>query len=158
LERAAAAAGPVPSFEGSLRGAFVSVIAEVKRRSPSKGWIKSDISAATQARSYEAGGAAAISVLTEPSHFGGANDDLTSVRAAVRLPILKKDFHVDPVSWSKRKRWARRPHCSSFERSHPTRFRGSPPPALSSDSSSCSKYEIEGNWTARSRLVPESSG
>jgi len=97
LERAAAAAGPVPPFEGSLRGAFVSVIAEVKRRSPSKGWIKSDITAATQARNYEVGGAAAISVLTEPAHFGGSNDDLMNVRAAVRLPILKKDFHVDPV-------------------------------------------------------------
>ena len=97
LERAAAAVGPVPPFEVSLRRAFVSVIAEVKRRSPSKGWIKSDIGAATQARNYELGGAAAISVLTEPAHFGGSNDDLTDVRAAVRLPILKKDFHVDPV-------------------------------------------------------------
>lgn len=97
LERAAADAVVAPSFEGSLRRSVVSVIAEVKRRSPSKGWIKSDISAAAQARSYEAGGAAAISILTEPEHFGGSNEDLTNVRDAVRLPILKKDFHVDPI-------------------------------------------------------------
>ena len=97
LERAVAAAGPVPSFEGALRRSVVSVIAEVKRRSPSKGWINSEIGAAVQARSYEQGGAAAISVLTEPEHFGGSNADLMEVRAAVRLPILKKDFHVDPV-------------------------------------------------------------
>ncbi len=97
LERAAAAVGAIPSFESALRRPVVSVIAEVKRRSPSKGWIKSDMSAAAQARTYEAGGAAAISVLTEPEHFGGSNEDLTKVRGAVHLPILKKDFHVDPV-------------------------------------------------------------
>lgn len=97
LERAAADAGAVPSLERSLRQSIVAVIAEVKRRSPSKGWIKSDISAASQARSYEAGGASAISVLTEPEHFGGSNEDLTTIRAAVHLPILKKDFHVDPI-------------------------------------------------------------
>ena len=97
LERAAAGAGVVPSFEASLRRSAVTVIAEVKRRSPSKGWIKPDISAAEQARSYETGGASAISILTEPKHFGGSNEDLTSVRDAVRLPILKKDFHVDPI-------------------------------------------------------------
>jgi indole-3-glycerol phosphate synthase len=99
LERAATAAGRagVPSFEGALRRSNVTVIAEVKRRSPSKGWINSEISAASQARSYEEGGAAAISVLTEPRHFGGSNDDLMNVRAAVRVPVLKKDFHVDPI-------------------------------------------------------------
>ncbi|HEV8214892.1 MAG TPA: indole-3-glycerol phosphate synthase TrpC [Gemmatimonadaceae bacterium] len=97
LERAAAAAGPVPSFAGALRQSVVSVIAEVKRRSPSKGWINPGISAAAQARSYESGGAAAISVLTEREHFGGSNEDLMEVRSAVRVPVLKKDFHVDPI-------------------------------------------------------------
>jgi len=97
LERAAAAVGGVPSFEESLRRSVVGVIAEVKRRSPSKGWINSDISAPAQARAYEQGGAAAISVLTESAHFGGSNEDLTKVRDAVRVPILKKDFHVDPI-------------------------------------------------------------
>ena len=97
LERAAASAPAGPSFEKALCRATVGVIAEVKRRSPSKGWINSEISAAAQARAYEQGGAAAISVLTEPAHFGGSNDDLTSVRAAVQVPVLKKDFHVHPV-------------------------------------------------------------
>jgi len=97
LDRAAAAAAAAPSLEAALRGGAVSVIAEVKRRSPSKGWINSEIAAAAQARCYEQGGAAAISVLTEPAHFGGSNEDLTSVRAAVSVAVLKKDFHVDPI-------------------------------------------------------------
>lgn len=97
LERAVAARTPAPSFAASLRRAQVAVIAEVKRRSPSKGWINAQISAPTQAAAYERGGAAAISVLTEPKHFGGSNDDLIAVRAAVHIPVLKKDFHVDPI-------------------------------------------------------------
>jgi len=97
LELAAAAVRGIPSFGDALRRSHVCVIAEVKRRSPSKGWIKPEISAARQARSYEEGGAAAISVLTEPAHFGGSSEDLTNVRDAVRLPVLKKDFHVDPI-------------------------------------------------------------
>src|SRR5439155_27248669 len=63
----------------------------------SKGWINADISAPDQAADYETGGAAAISVLTEPAHFGGSNDDLTAVRRRVAVPVLKKDFHVDPI-------------------------------------------------------------
>jgi indole-3-glycerol phosphate synthase len=75
----------------------VGVIAEVKRRSPSKGWINPGITAADQACAYERGGASAISVLTEPAHFGGSIEDLQAVRAAVQIPVLKKDFHVHPV-------------------------------------------------------------
>jgi indole-3-glycerol phosphate synthase len=86
-----------PSLSAALRGSTVAVIAEVKRRSPSKGWINSTISSDEQARAYERGGAAAISVLTEPLHFGGSNDDLTQARAAAGLPTIKKDFHIDPV-------------------------------------------------------------
>ena len=97
LWAAAERAGAVPSFEAALRQPVVGVIAEVKRRSPSKGWINADISAPDQARAYARGGAAAISVLTEPDHFGGSVDDLLAVRDAVSVPVLKKDFHVDPI-------------------------------------------------------------
>jgi len=97
LEQAAAdIAAPIP-FADSLRRRDVAVIAEVKRRSPSKGWIKPGMSAVDQAAAYAAGGAAAISVLTEPDHFGGSVDDLVAVRDAIALPLLKKDFHVDPI-------------------------------------------------------------
>lgn len=88
---------PGPSLERALRGREVAVIAEVKRRSPSKGAIASSLDAAGQARAYLAGGAAAVSVLTEPVHFGGAAADLTDVRDAVGIAALKKDFHVAPI-------------------------------------------------------------
>jgi indole-3-glycerol phosphate synthase len=80
----------------SLRRATVGVIAEIKRRSPSKGVLNEAIDATAQARAFEAGGAAAISVLTEPTYFGGSLDDIRDVAAAVALPLLKKDFHIDP--------------------------------------------------------------
>jgi indole-3-glycerol phosphate synthase len=73
------------------------VIAEVKRRSPSKGDINPSIDAPALAALYEAGGASAVSVLTEPHHFGGSNADLETVRSRVSIPLLKKDFHVDAV-------------------------------------------------------------
>ena len=98
LERDAAGAGEAPSFGVALQGlATVAIIAEVKRKSPSKGWIRPDMNAADQARAYEIAGAAAISVLTEPKHFAGSAEDLVAVRSTVALPVLKKDFHVHPV-------------------------------------------------------------
>lgn len=97
LERLAAHAARPPAFASALRRSTVAVIAEVKRRSPSKGWINPGLAAPDQALAYEKGGAAAISVLTEPKHFGGSPDDLLAVRAAVKIPVLKKDFHVHPV-------------------------------------------------------------
>jgi indole-3-glycerol phosphate synthase len=75
----------------------VAVIAEVKRRSPSKGVIAESLGAVETAKAYHDGGAAAISVLTEPAHFGGHTDDLLAVRAALEIPALKKDFHVAPI-------------------------------------------------------------
>lgn len=97
LERAARDAPTSPSMAAALRGGAVAIVAEVKRRSPSRGIINVAISAARQAAAYVAGGARAISVLTEPDHFGGNAEDLREVRAAVSIPLLKKDFHIDTV-------------------------------------------------------------
>jgi indole-3-glycerol phosphate synthase len=97
LERAAEASDAPPAFGAALQRADVAVIAEVKRRSPSKGWINPGMSAVDQAVAYAAGGAAAISVLTESESFGGSIDDLVAVRGSVRVPVLKKDFHVEPI-------------------------------------------------------------
>ena len=97
LAESAASAPPSPSLAIALQSDTVAVIAEVKRRSPSKGWINPSISAVDQALSYERGGAAAVSVLTEPAHFGGSVADLVAVRDSVSIPVLKKDFHVDPI-------------------------------------------------------------
>lgn len=78
-------------------GATVGVIAEVKRRSPSQGAIRPDLDPAHSARGYERGGAAAVSVLTEKRHFGGSLEDLERVRAAISLPVLRKDFIINEV-------------------------------------------------------------
>jgi indole-3-glycerol phosphate synthase len=95
LERLARKAATVPSFRRALQAQQVSVIAEVKRWSPSKGAINPGLDLAAQVRAYEAGGAAAISVLTEPARFAGSNEDLVLARKSVKLPLLKKDFHVE---------------------------------------------------------------
>jgi indole-3-glycerol phosphate synthase len=96
-------ARPAIPFGDALRGDFIRVIAEVKRASPSKGDIARGLDAATRAAEYVAGGAAAISVLTEPSRFGGALNDLKSVSARVMAPTIRKDFIVDPVQlWEAR--------------------------------------------------------
>ena len=81
--------------DSGARSGFANVIAECKRRSPSKGVLAANYDPVAIARQYEAGGAAAISVLTEPMFFDGALDHLTAVRAAVSLPLLRKDFMVD---------------------------------------------------------------
>ncbi|HVG35977.1 MAG TPA: indole-3-glycerol phosphate synthase TrpC [Pyrinomonadaceae bacterium] len=73
----------------------INIIAEIKRASPSKGLIREDVSPAWMAAQYEAGGATAISVLTEEDRFRGSLDDLREVRRAVRLPLLRKDFIFD---------------------------------------------------------------
>jgi indole-3-glycerol phosphate synthase len=97
LERRAASATPHgDDFVAGLGapGRF-NVIAECKRRSPSKGVLAASYDPVTIARSYESGGAAAISVLTEPTFFDGALEHLAAVRRAVTLPLLRKDFVVD---------------------------------------------------------------
>ena len=95
LRRLALAAPAVPSFRDALRCTEVGVIAEVKRSSPSRGAINPGLDLASQVQAYQSGGAVAISVLTEPTRFGGSADDLVLARGSVALPLLKKDFHVD---------------------------------------------------------------
>lgn len=97
LARGAAEAGPVASFRGALAGGAVAVVAEVKRRSPSEGELRSDLDPAGCARAYVAGGARAVSVLTDEPFFGGSVADLAAVSAAVRVPLLRKDFIVDAL-------------------------------------------------------------
>ncbi len=99
MRRAADAAPEARSIAATLRSFAeedgVAVIAEVKRASPSAGLIAGDVDPAAQAITYR-GSAAAISVITEPRHFAGSIDDLRDVRAVVHLPVLRKDFLLDP--------------------------------------------------------------
>ena len=94
LVRRARGAGPGRDFGAALRAQGLSVIAEVKRRSPSRGELRADLDAAGLARSYADGGAACVSVLTDAEFFSGSAEDLEAVRAAVGLPVLRKDFTV----------------------------------------------------------------
>jgi indole-3-glycerol phosphate synthase len=98
LERRATAALPPRDFRGALeRGPGVQVIAEVKKASPSAGVMKADFDPAAVARNYERHGAACVSVLTDGPFFQGSLADLAAVRAAVDLPILRKDFLLDRI-------------------------------------------------------------
>jgi indole-3-glycerol phosphate synthase len=80
------------AFRSALEADGINVIAEFKRRSPSKGMIRPDANLVEIARAYQAGGAVAMSVLTEEDYFAGSLDDLRQVKAAVELPVLRKDF------------------------------------------------------------------
>jgi indole-3-glycerol phosphate synthase len=98
LVAAAGSAPPPRAFGAVLRsGASPRVIAEVKRASPSRGLIRADIDVAALARGYASAGAVALSVLTDGPFFRGSLDDLREARAAVALPVLRKDFVIDPL-------------------------------------------------------------
>jgi indole-3-glycerol phosphate synthase len=94
---------PTRGFARSLAGTTRRIIAEVKRASPSKGLIRADFDAVAIARDYAAHGASAISVLTEERHFHGSLDDLERIHGAVAVPLLRKDFMLDPYQLTEAK-------------------------------------------------------
>jgi len=103
----AESAPPAPSFRGALERSGTSLIAEAKHASPSRGVLREPYDPAALAAEYEAAGAAAVSVLTEADFFRGAPEHLEAVRRATTLPVLRKDFLVDPYQcWEAKARGA----------------------------------------------------
>ncbi len=96
LEAATKEMPPTRDFRRALTGGACAIIAEVKRRSPSRGIIREDFDPVGIAREYERYGAAAVSVLTDETFFGGSEADLTAVKSAISLPVLRKEFIIDP--------------------------------------------------------------
>ncbi|HEY1737532.1 MAG TPA: indole-3-glycerol phosphate synthase TrpC [Acidimicrobiia bacterium] len=99
LRRTALEAPPTRGFAAALRAdpTTLKVIAEIKRRSPSKGELAPDLEPASTARAYAVGGAAALSVLTDGPYFGGSMADLQQARSVTNIPVLRKDFVIDEV-------------------------------------------------------------
>jgi indole-3-glycerol phosphate synthase len=105
LKAKVATMGPCRAVLPLLRGEDIAVIAEVKRKSPSKGALAEISDPAALATAYEAGGAHVISVLTEERRFGGSLADLAAVRAAVDIPVLRKDFIVSSYQLWEARAW-----------------------------------------------------
>ncbi len=96
LETTISGMPPTRDFRKALAGGGCAIIAEVKRRSPSRGVIREDFDPVRIAGAYEENGAAAVSVLTDETFFGGSSGDLTAVKGAISLPVLRKEFIIDP--------------------------------------------------------------
>ncbi len=96
LEEAVKDMGPTRDFVGAMTRPEIAIIAEIKRRSPSRGWIREDADPLEIASTYAENGAAAISVLTDEGAFGGHDRYLPLIKGAVDLPLLRKEFIIDP--------------------------------------------------------------
>ena len=109
LEKRAREAAPPRGFAAALQARVAAgepaVIAEIKRKSPSQGVIRADFDPARIASSYAANGAACLSVLTDREYFGGSREDLVAARAACALPVIRKDFIVDPYQVVESRAW-----------------------------------------------------
>jgi indole-3-glycerol phosphate synthase len=109
IRRRASEAGPPRGFYAALKKAVdagrPAIIAEIKRSSPSRGVIRADLDPALIAASYEANGASCLSVLTDREFFGGSADDLRAARGACGLPVIRKDFIIDPYQVHEARAW-----------------------------------------------------
>ena len=143
---------PTRGFARSLNGPTRRIIAEIKRSSPSKGLIRADFSPVVIARDYADHGASAISVLTEERFFQGSLTYLEEIKAAVKVPLLRKDFIIDPLPGDRgTKLWRRRSLADCRIAGAITSARTAGNRRLLYRSTPWSKFTMRKSWSKRCR-------